>query len=931
MEFDSRGIASLDGEWEFFPGAAGLDDLAGLAPEHIRVPGLWEAQGWLDLDGTAWYRRRFTLPDVAHFWTLRFGAVMDLAEVFVNGTSLGGHDLPFTPFEVDPTAVLRPGQNEVAVRVVDPSLTDETHRRMPHGKQGWANHVFPSRPSLYMTYGGIWQGVALRRHGPVALRNAFVNGDPGDLRVTAEVENVGPAVAPVRVVVRTLGMLGEADVDVRAGARTRVELRLGATGAARWSPAHPVRHDALVDVEAGGHLSDSTRVRYGLRTVRVSGKRILLDGEPYRMKSTLVQGFRADRLYAEGDRDQIVREVRAAQAMGFNSLRLHIKAFDPVYLDVCDELGMLLHCDIPVAEPIVHEEMGGDTELTRRCVAAAREQVRRDRNHPSIILWSAMNEIGDGRWEARKWPGYEAFARALYGAIVEEDGTRPVIENDWIEPDPAEVFCSPILTAHWYGRLHRDYLDKIEQASARWADQDRLLLVSEYGDWGLPDMPALVDPPFWDAREVYAAGLAGTLWPGTIARFVIETQRYQGVSDRLQTEVWRRHDHIGGYCLTELTDVPQELNGLLDLYRRPKRIAVAEMTRANRVVLPMLQLDTLVVPAGGTVSARLHVANDGPPLPEVTVDARFGESEAAVDVDELLQLDTSGLPAAAIEERFRETAAALRLGDLPGWAATAHGDLHVVAPEVVGSHDLVLRLYAGGVEVAENRYPIHVVAREAAPVDVRLLGGGEGPSAAALAAVGATLGGGGLTVVAEDGLDAGTGAEARARLAAGEVVVVLAQPAAAAPFFPVPVELEVLTTAWGSTLFRFTTDHGAVPSLPRRAVLVAEDSTVGAADVVARVDGRPFPDTPVVIAYKPVPGALTGTVLGSSAVGPGRLVLCQYHLAAGAAAGDAAACAVLADVLRWAAVPRPVMSREALTKDDGRVLLNYSWADRVAE
>src|SRR5579885_3627080 len=107
MEFDSRGVASLDGEWEFFPGAAGLADLAALTPEHIRVPGLWEAQGWLDLDGTAWYRRRFTLPDVAHFWTLRFGAVMDLAEVFVNGTSLGGHDLPFTPFEVDPTAVLR--------------------------------------------------------------------------------------------------------------------------------------------------------------------------------------------------------------------------------------------------------------------------------------------------------------------------------------------------------------------------------------------------------------------------------------------------------------------------------------------------------------------------------------------------------------------------------------------------------------------------------------------------------------------------------------------------------------------------------------------------------------------------------------------------------------------------------------------------------
>ena len=320
----------------------------------------------------------------------------------------------------------------------------------------------------------------------------------------------------------------------------------------------------------------------------MDGKRMLVNGVPYRMKSALVQGFTADRLYAEGSRADIVGEVQAAEAMGFNTLRLHIKAFDPTYLDVCDELGMFLHCDIPVAEPLNHREMGGDTVLTRHCVAAARAQVRRDRNHPSVILWSAMNEVCEGKWEARHWPGYEQLARAMFDTITSEDPTRPVIENDWIEPDPDYVFCSPILTAHWYGRLHRDYLDTIEAASARAAGEDRPLFVTEYGDWGLPDMPVVVEPPFWDFRPVYAAGLASAQWPGSIARFIVGTQRYQGVSNRMQTEVWRRHEHIGGYCVTELTDVPQELNGLLDLFRRPKRIAVAETARANQTVLPML-------------------------------------------------------------------------------------------------------------------------------------------------------------------------------------------------------------------------------------------------------------------------------------------------------------------------------------------------------
>jgi hypothetical protein len=156
-------------------------------------------------------------------------------------------------------------------------------------------------------------------------------------------------------------------------------------------------------------------------------------------------------------------------------------------------------------------------------------------------------------------------------------------------------------------------------------------------------------------------------------------------------------------------------------------------------------------------------------------------------------------------------------------------------------------------------------------------------------------------------------------------VVVLAQPEQAAPHYPLPMELDTLTTLWGSTIFKFTTDHGAIPSLPRRAVLVAEDSTVESASAVSVVDGRPFPETPVVIAYKPVPGALTGTLVGSHPVGPGRLVFCQYRLTDRAAAGDAAACAILGDVLRWAAEPRPVMRREA-----SNGLLTYSWTDEVA-
>ncbi|MCP9487060.1 MAG: hypothetical protein MSC30_14510 [Gaiellaceae bacterium MAG52_C11] len=896
LVFGNGARASLDGTWDFFPGDHDLGELASLTPAQIRVPGLWEAQGHLELDGVAWYRRRFSLDAIDGFWSLEFGAVMDLADIYVNGRHLASSELPFTPFEADPTTVLIVGENELAVRVLDPPLDHAEHRRLPHGKQGWANHVFPSPPSLYLTYGGIWQHVSLRRHGPVVVRESFINSDPDDLRVTAEIENRSDAPARTSVGVRTLGLVHGEELELRPHERRTVEARFGATPAARWSPEIPALQHALVEAIVEGTASDTKAIRYGLRTVRFERGRMIVCGEPYRMKSALVQGFRSDTLYAEGSREEIRKEVLAAKGMGFNTLRLHIKAFDPTYLDVCDEEGMLLHCDIPNAEPLVYEEMGDGTELSRRFVTAARAQVRRDRNHPSVLLWSAMNEIGVDRIEIRPWREYEQLARALYAAIEAEDPTRPIIENDWIEPDPDQVYCSPILTAHWYGRLHADYLHELEEKTEHWAGAGRTFFVSEYGDWGLPDPPDRSERSFWDARDVFAGGLERSLWPGTLARFVVETQRYQGLSDRLQTEVFRRHEGVDGYCLTELTDVPREWNGLLDIDRASKPLAAEEMTRANQVVLPMLRLDTLVLRAGETGRAPLHVANDGPELRDVRLAARIGraaQDEALVCVDVL-----------------------------PGYTVTGLGELQFEAPALPGSHVVVLELSANGRLVAENRYPVHIVAAPTPCGPVRLLGGGA--TREALRALDAELGDAGPTVVAEGALDEAAGAELAQRLEAGETVVVLAQPPESAARYPCAVEISPVGTRWGSSVFHFTTDESPLSSLPRRAMLVGEDSTIQATSMVTAFGGLPFPSHPVVIAYKPEPDAMTGTVVGAHDVAAGTMIVCQYRIAERAAARDTAATSLLADLVEWAQRPHR-FGRERADVGDGRELHVYSF------
>ena len=915
VEPDELGRVSLDGEWEFRPGDHRFEDLDGIEPDTISVPGLWEAQGYLELDGIAWYRLRFDLSDASGHWTLRFGAVMDIAEVFVNGQHLARHEHCFTPFELSVTKALRSGENVLDVRVYDPALTDPDHIRLAHGKQGWANHVFPSRPSLYMTYGGIWQSVTLRRHGPVVTRDVFINGDPGDLVTTVEVMNISDEAQAATVGVRTLGLVHEEHIDLAPSEVRTITASFGATNAKHWSPESPVLHRAIVDVQVGG-LSDRRQLRYGLRTIAIEGTRLLVDGVPYRMKSVLVQGFHAERLYAEGTREEIVAEVQAAKDMGFNTLRLHIKAFDPVYLDVCDELGVFLECDLPIAEPIAHDELGNGTELSRRAVDAITEQVRRDRNHPSIILWSAMNELCLEAPEARGGAAYEQFARTLYEAVRAADPTRPCIENEWWEPDPDRIFCSPIMTAHWYGRLHHDYLTTLAADCEKWSHTGKVFYISEFGDWGLPLMPELDDAPFWDTREVYSTGLAATLWPDTIGRFLLETQRYQGLSDRLQIEIFRRIDAIGGYCLTELTDVPHELNGVLDLHRRPKPIAVREIRRANQTVLPMLELTDLVCEAGGVLAAPLHIANDGAALADVEVTARFGDA-LRVSAERLTAVDTSALDIAALEERFSESVAAVRVGDLPAYSAVTAGEIAIVVPQVPGSHDLILTLSAGGAVIAENMYPIHIVESASAPYDVQLLGD-HGMTAAALASIGARPGQSGPLVIAEAGLDAESGRAAADELARGGTVLVLAQAVSAAEHYPIPAHMVAVETVWGSSVFDFTTDSALLPSFPRRNLLVAEESTVQALSVVTALDSQPFPSEPAVIAFKPVPAGIMGTVVGRHSTGGGTLVFCQYRLAAGAGAGDAAASALLADLVRAICDPAPALTQTPLETTHGR-------------
>jgi hypothetical protein len=854
---------SLDGTWEFVPGGRS-------GPvSSIEVPSLWEAAGHVELDGEAWYRRNFDLPDTEGRWTLRFGAVMDDAEVFVNGVLIGEHRGGFTPFAFDVTTALRAGTNLLEVRVWDIEASDPRHTRSMHGKQGWMLGVFPSPPSMYTTYGGIWQPVTLQRHGEIRIDDVWTNSDPGDLSVELELRGGQDVAAEVEL--ELLGQTITRSIHLEAGTAS-LQVDLGRVDAAHWSPDRPVLHDLQVAVRVDGRLSDRHASRFGLRIVGFTRDGLTIDGAVVKIKSALVQGFRADTLYAEGSREAITAEVLAAKDAGLNMLRLHIKAFDPRYIDVCDEIGMLLHCDIPVAEPIAHHELGYSGPLADAAAGVAEAQVRRDRGHPSIVLWSAMNELGAEALASRKTPAYEGFARRLYEIVKRTDPTRPVIENDWIEPDPDEVFNSPVLTAHWYGRLSTEYLITLGEKTRRWASGGRPLFISEFGDWGLPRLDAS-GTEFWAYGASLTQAIDETAWSGPIDAFVEGTQRYQGIADRLQIEIFRSTPGVVGWCVTELTDVPQEFNGLLDIDRNPKPAAITEIQLASQLVLPIIRRTSWTAEAGSALTETVTVVNDGAEIADCRLRVRLGPEEIEVEVG-CVAAGASGTAVASID-----------------------------APAEPGGHSIELTVLADGRPLAHNSYQLHVVS-DPAPLGPITAVAGEAFERV-LVGLGAELSSDpdAVLVIGEGSLDARTGPLAGERLRAGGDVVVFAQPASAAAHLPTAAAMADLATEWGSIPFLFTTSAAKLAALPPQSVLTTEILEV-TPTAVWTVLGEPGASVETSVGvFKPNPGQITGMAVGRLGIHGGTLTVCQLPVMDAAAAGSAVARAVVADVVQYARAP----------------------------
>ena len=556
-QFQREQWLNLNGRWEFeFDDSnAGLDEHwasgARKFTRNITVPFCFESPasgiGDPSFHPWAWYRRSFTVPET---WKgrrvlLHFGAVDYRAMVWINGQLAGSHVGGHTPFFFDVTPLLQPGANAVTVRAEDPP----TDRTIPRGKQYWEPK---SRGIFYQRTTGIWQTVWLEAVPQTRLEKVRITPS-NDGTVRFEARLAGPETGlEAHAMVRWDKQVVAAGMSRADGARAAVVS--GVTNPRLWSPAAPNLYDVTFELRRGAEALDRVSSYFGFRSVAAEGGRVVLNGRPLYIKMVLDQGYWPESNLTPPSDEAIQYDLRMTKAMGFNGARKHQKLEDPRYLYWADKMGLLVSSEMANAYLF-------DEDYVDRFTREWTEALERDYNHPSIIFWVPINES----WGVPNLrdPRQQNHLKALYTLTRSLDATRLVIDNDgWEHTDLTDLFA-----VHNYartGELLYNIYQHLGQPGAAvpfggrtalapgFAYNGSPFVLSEFG--GIAYIPAGHDVP------LDAWGYAGVEKTPEAA-----LERLRGLYAAIA-----KIPAFAGLCYTQLTDVEQEINGLLTYDRKPK-------------------------------------------------------------------------------------------------------------------------------------------------------------------------------------------------------------------------------------------------------------------------------------------------------------------------------------------------------------------------
>jgi beta-galactosidase/beta-glucuronidase len=552
-QFERSDWLNLNGTWSFAldPTRTGVErgfaESQGFDSE-ILVPFCPESKlsgvGHLDFIPGMWYHRELIIPEN---WSklralLHFGGVDYESEVFVDGKSAGMHFGGTSSFCHDITPLVRPGQtHHLVIRVHD----DTRSNTQPCGKQ---SQRFGSYGCLYTRTTGIWQTVWLEGVSPWAISDCGILPDLDGSRFV-----VTPRFRALRSGLLFRAVLSDDGcvlAERTSCAANGVPVALPIASPRTWSPDDPHLYDLSLEVrDEDGAVLDSVQSYAGLRKVHIEGDRILLNNEPLFLRLVLDQGFYPDGIWTAPSDDALRSDIELSMAAGFNGARLHQKVFEERFHCWADRLGYLTWGESSSWGCNVNDPVAG-----RNFLAEWREIVLRDRNHPSIIAWTPLNETRDMPDPTQ----HHRLHVDAYDLTKALDPTRPI--ND------ASGYVH-IKTDLWTVHNYDQNPDGLRETIA---------LDPETGVWrNFPDVEA-----DYAGQPYVVDEFGGIKWiPQDQRAFASDSWGY-GTGPTTEDDFYKRLEglvdvvlsleHIRGYCYTQLTDVEQEQNGIYNYDRSPK-------------------------------------------------------------------------------------------------------------------------------------------------------------------------------------------------------------------------------------------------------------------------------------------------------------------------------------------------------------------------
>ncbi len=399
---------------------------------RLDLPHDWGIEGPFDQDlpgetarlpwqGVGWYRKTFDLPssDADRRLILEIDGAMSNSAVWLNGRFAGGWPYGYSSFSLDLTPYAKPGgSNTLAIRLDNPK---ESSRWYPGG--GIYRHVRLVKTEL--VHVEPWS---------VFVTTPFVASDSAIVDVRLEIVNKLAKIARVAVSVelhelddagqlsaRAVVSSDEQTFDVKPARPRQTSFSMKVAAPRLWNLATPHRYAALVRVRQDGRLVDEFVQPFGIRSLSVDPDRgLILNGSPVRING-VCQHHDLGALGTAVNATALQRQLRILRDMGANAIRTSHNPPAPELLDLCDRLGLMVQVEAFDCWAIRKTRNDYSRNFPWWHEADLRALIRRDRNHPSVVMWSAGNEL----IEQRESDGWRLAARVA-GLVREEDRSRPV-------------------------------------------------------------------------------------------------------------------------------------------------------------------------------------------------------------------------------------------------------------------------------------------------------------------------------------------------------------------------------------------------------------------------------------------------------------------------------------------------------------------------